>query len=124
MRRTDARDDRARERRHRLAAMHERFPARILDKHSTGGVGDNVSTGARPDAIAACGAYRPDDRRARPSSPTTGGTLGKKLEAIPGYASQRPTVASVSSRAAPAEAGCAIIGQTDELAPADRRPRR
>ena len=90
------------------------LPGPVLDKHSTGGVGDNVSLILAP-AVAACGGYVP--MISGRGLGHTGGTLDK-LESIPGY------------DAAPSEdifmrvvkdAGCAIIGQTKELAPADRR---
>jgi thymidine phosphorylase len=86
----------------------------VLDKHSTGGIGDNVSLVLAP-ALAACGAYVP--MISGRGLGHTGGTLDK-LDAIPGYASQ-PDVGRF--RRAVAAAGCAIIGQTADLAPADRR---
>jgi thymidine phosphorylase len=86
----------------------------VLDKHSTGGVGDKTSLMVAP-ILAACGALVP--MIAGRGLGHTGGTLDK-LDAIPGYLS-RPGLDRF--RLAVAEAGCAIIGQTDELAPADRR---
>jgi thymidine phosphorylase len=86
----------------------------ILDKHSTGGVGDNVSLMLAP-MLAACGAYVP--MISGRGLGHTGGTLDK-LDSIPGYASQ-PDLALF--KRVVKEAGCAIIGQTAELAPADRR---
>jgi thymidine phosphorylase len=86
----------------------------VLDKHSTGGVGDKVSLMLAP-ILAACGAAVP--MISGRGLGHTGGTLDK-LDAIPGYDSQ-PDMARL--RRAVAEAGCAIIGQTRELAPADRR---
>jgi thymidine phosphorylase len=86
----------------------------ILDKHSTGGVGDNVSVMLAP-MLAACGAFVP--MISGRGLGHTGGTLDK-LDSIPGYVSQ-PDLARF--RAVVAEAGCAIIGQTADLAPADRR---
>ncbi len=86
----------------------------VVDKHSTGGVGDNVSLMLAP-ALAACGAWVP--MISGRGLGHTGGTLDK-LDAIPGYISQ-PDAARF--RAAVAQAGCAIIGQTDDIAPADRR---
>lgn len=85
----------------------------ILDKHSTGGVGDNVSLILAP-AVAACGAYVP--MIAGRGLGHTGGTLDK-LDSIPGYVSQPERG---RFRRAVAEARAAIIGQTDDLAPADR----
>ncbi len=86
----------------------------ILDKHSTGGVGDNVSLMLAP-MLAACGAYVP--MISGRGLGHTGGTLDK-LDSIPGYASQ-PDL-DLFKRVVK-EAGCAIIGQTADLAPADRR---
>jgi thymidine phosphorylase len=86
----------------------------ILDKHSTGGVGDNVSLMLAP-MLAASGAFVP--MISGRSLGHTGGTLDK-LDSIPGYVSQ-PDLALF--RRVVKEAGCAIIGQTADLAPADRR---
>ncbi|WP_421579241.1 thymidine phosphorylase [Shinella sp. M31] len=86
----------------------------IADKHSTGGVGDNVSLMLAPIA-AACGLAVP--MISGRGLGHTGGTLDK-LESIPGYTIMpsadlfRRTVKNV---------GCAIIGQTTALAPADKR---
>ncbi|MFC5445006.1 thymidine phosphorylase [Rhizobium halophytocola] len=88
--------------------------APIADKHSTGGIGDNVSLMLAP-IVAACGLAVP--MISGRGLGHTGGTLDK-LQAIPGYEVMpdaqtfRRTVANV---------GCAIIGQTGDLAPADRR---
>ncbi|TIP06524.1 MAG: thymidine phosphorylase [Mesorhizobium sp.] len=90
------------------------LPGPVTDKHSTGGVGDNVSLMLAP-IVAACGAYVP--MISGRGLGHTGGTLDK-MDAIPGYASQ-PDVALL--RKAVLETGCAIIGQTADLAPADRR---
>ena len=86
----------------------------IVDKHSTGGVGDNVSLILAP-IIAACGAFVP--MISGRGLGHTGGTLDK-MEAIPGYQAQ-PDEALF--RRVVKQAGCAIIGQTDGLAPADKR---
>lgn len=86
----------------------------VLDKHSTGGVGDKVSLLLAP-ILAACGAAVP--MISGRGLGHTGGTLDK-LEAVPGY----DTAPDLDRfRRAVAEAGCAIIGQTADLAPADRR---
>jgi thymidine phosphorylase len=90
------------------------LPGPVVDKHSTGGVGDNVSLMLAP-MLAACGAYVP--MISGRGLGHTGGTLDK-LDAIPGYVSQ-PDIAAF--RRVVAEVGCAIIGQTADLAPADRR---
>lgn len=86
----------------------------IADKHSTGGVGDNVSLMLAP-IVAACGLAVP--MISGRGLGHTGGTLDK-LESIPGYDIQ-PS-ASVFRRTVD-EIGCAIIGQTANLAPADKR---
>ena len=86
----------------------------VLDKHSTGGVGDKVSLLLAP-VVAACGGAVP--MISGRGLGHTGGTLDK-LESIPGYAT---TPDPAQFRAAVAGAGCAIVGQTAELAPADRR---
>ena len=86
----------------------------VVDKHSTGGVGDKVSLMLAP-IVAACGGYVP--MISGRGLGHTGGTLDK-LESIPGY-NGAPNNAKF--RALVQEVGCAIIGQTDKLAPADQR---
>ncbi len=86
----------------------------VGDKHSTGGVGDNVSLMLAPVA-AACGLAVP--MISGRGLGHTGGTLDK-LESIPGY---RIMPDEALFRKTVAEAGCAIIGQTAALAPADKR---
>ena len=86
----------------------------VLDKHSTGGIGDNVSLMLAP-AWAACGAVVP--MISGRGLGHTGGTLDK-LSALTGY-NVAPEPALL--RRVVAEVGCAIIGQTGDLAPADRR---
>lgn len=90
------------------------LPGPVADKHSTGGVGDNVSLMLAP-ALAACGAYVP--MISGRGLGHTGGTLDK-LSAIPGYDIQPSTE---HFRKVVREVGCAIIGQTTSLAPADKR---
>ncbi|MDE2449235.1 MAG: thymidine phosphorylase [Gammaproteobacteria bacterium] len=86
----------------------------VIDKHSTGGIGDKVSFLLAPIA-AACGCFVP--MISGRGLGHTGGTLDK-LDAVPGYRSM-PTVEEF--RRVVGSVGCAIIGQTDDLAPADRR---
>jgi len=90
------------------------LPGPALDKHSTGGVGDKVSLILGP-IIAACGGAVP--MISGRGLGHTGGTLDK-LDSIPGYATQ-PDLDLF--RKVVQEAGCAIIGQTADLAPADGR---
>jgi thymidine phosphorylase len=90
------------------------LPGPALDKHSTGGVGDTVSLMLAP-AIAASGGYVP--MISGRGLGHTGGTLDK-LDAIPGY-NARPDNALFGKVVR--QAGCAIIGQTGDLAPADRK---
>ncbi|HLG87389.1 MAG TPA: thymidine phosphorylase, partial [Alphaproteobacteria bacterium] len=85
----------------------------VLDKHSTGGVGDKVSLILAPIA-AACGGFVP--MLSGRGLGHTGGTLDK-LSAIPGYATQ-PDIPTL--RRVVAEVGCAVVGATADLAPADR----
>lgn len=84
----------------------------IADKHSTGGIGDNVSLMLAPIA-AACGLAVP--MISGRGLGHTGGTLDK-LESIPGYGI---TPDATLFRKVVKDAGCAIIGQTGALAPAD-----
>lgn len=90
------------------------LPGPIVDKHSSGGVGDKVSLVLAP-MLAACGAVVP--MISGRGLGHTGGTLDK-LDAIPGYVS---TPDNAKFGAVLREVGCAIIGQTSDLAPADRR---
>src|SRR4051795_1053773 len=85
-----------------------------VDKHSTGGVGDKTSLILAPLA-AACGAYVP--MMSGRGLGHTGGTLDK-LESIPGF---RTALSLDELRAALGAVGCALIGQTAEIAPADRK---
>ncbi|MEW9307975.1 thymidine phosphorylase [Labrys neptuniae] len=89
------------------------LPGPVVDKHSTGGVGDNVSLMLGP-LVAACGGFVP--MISGRGLGHTGGTLDK-LDSVPGYATQ-PDLDLF--RRAVREAGTAIIGQTADLAPADK----
>lgn len=86
----------------------------VVDKHSTGGVGDKVSFLLAPIA-AACGCHVP--MVSGRGLGHTGGTTDK-IESIPGY-NATPDFALFQRIVR--DTGCAIIGQTEELAPADRR---
>jgi len=85
-----------------------------VDKHSTGGVGDKVSICLAP-IVAACGVHVP--MVSGRGLGHTGGTLDK-LEAIPGF-SVDTTVKRFVRQVR--EIGCALIGQTSDIAPADKR---
>src|SRR5215211_2320441 len=85
-----------------------------IDKHSTGGVGDKVSIVLAP-LIASLGVAVP--MMSGRGLGHTGGTLDK-LESIPGF---ETALTLDRARAQLAEIGCALIGQTDEIAPADRK---
>jgi pyrimidine-nucleoside phosphorylase len=85
-----------------------------VDKHSTGGVGDKTSLILAPLAVA-CGAIVP--MMSGRGLGHTGGTLDK-LESIPGF---RTALSLDELRAAIRSIGCALIGQTAEIAPADKR---
>ena len=90
------------------------LPGPVVDKHSTGGVGDCVSLLLAP-ALAACGAYVP--MISGRGLGHTGGTLDK-LEAIPGF---RTGVSEAALRAQVGEMRCAIVAASAEIAPADKR---
>ncbi len=90
------------------------FGPAVVDKHSTGGVGDKISLIAAPMAAAA-GAIVP--MMSGRGLGHTGGTLDK-LDAIPGF---RTRLSLAEARRTLGRTGCVLIGQTDELAPADRR---
>ena len=86
----------------------------VIDKHSTGGIGDCVSLVLAP-ALAACGAYVP--MISGRGLGHTGGTLDK-LEAIPGL---QTTQSEARLRDIVARVGCAIVSASADMAPADRR---
>lgn len=90
------------------------FSGPILDKHSTGGVGDKVSLMLAP-IVAACGGIVP--MISGRGLGHTGGTLDK-LEALPGYTVDPPRQTLLATLRG---CGCAIVGASAELAPADRR---
>lgn len=90
------------------------MPGPVLDKHSTGGVGDCVSLVLAP-ALAACGVYVP--MISGRGLGHTGGTLDK-MEAIPGLVTG---VSEDRFRAIVGEVGCAIVSASADLAPADKR---
>jgi thymidine phosphorylase len=94
--------------------LHWDLPGPALDKHSSGGVGDNVSLMLAP-MVAACGGYVP--MISGRGLGHTGGTLDK-LDSIPGYRTQPEN--ALFARVV-REVGCAVIGQTADLAPADKR---
>ena len=90
------------------------MPGPVLDKHSTGGIGDCVSLLLAP-ALAACGAYVP--MISGRGLGHTGGTLDK-LEAIPGF---RTGLSESQLRTQLRKIGCAIVSASAEIAPSDRR---
>ncbi|ELB2893104.1 thymidine phosphorylase [Vibrio alginolyticus] len=93
---------------------HMNFGGPIVDKHSTGGVGDVTSLMLGP-MVAACGGFVP--MISGRGLGHTGGTLDK-LESIPGY---NITPSNDVFGQVTKDAGVAIIGQTGDLAPADKR---
>ncbi|MEX0846368.1 MAG: thymidine phosphorylase, partial [Ilumatobacteraceae bacterium] len=90
------------------------LPGPVLDKHSTGGVGDTVSLMLAP-MVAACGGYVP--MISGRGLGHTGGTYDK-FESVPGY---RATPSLAEFQRVVGKVGCAVIGQTPDLAPADKR---
>jgi pyrimidine-nucleoside phosphorylase len=84
------------------------------DKHSTGGIGDKVSLLLAP-MVASCGVAVP--MMSGRGLGHTGGTLDK-LESIPGF---RTALTLQETRAQVERIGCAMLGQTPEIAPADKR---
>lgn len=94
--------------------LHWDLPGPVLDKHSTGGLGDATSLIVAP-ILAALGAYAPF--LSGRGLGHTGGTLDK-LEAVPGVATE---VSGDALRRILADAGCAVVGATGDIAPADKR---
>ncbi|MEZ5796932.1 MAG: thymidine phosphorylase [Paracoccaceae bacterium] len=90
------------------------LPGPVVDKHSTGGIGDCVSLLLAP-ALACCGAHVP--MISGRGLGHTGGTLDK-LEAIPGF---RTGLTEAAFRAQVGDLGCAIVAASADLAPADKR---
>ena len=90
------------------------LPGPVVDKHSTGGIGDCISLLLAP-ALAVCGAYVP--MISGRGLGHTGGTLDK-LEAIPGF---RTGLDEPAMRAQVRDLGCAIVAASADLAPADKR---
>ena len=89
-------------------------PGLNVDKHSTGGVGDKTSLILAP-IVAACGV--PVPMMSGRGLGHTGGTLDK-LESIPGF---RVRLSLEEMKAALAKTGCSMIGQTEQIAPADKK---
>ncbi|MSO95232.1 MAG: thymidine phosphorylase [Thermoleophilia bacterium] len=87
---------------------------KVVDKHSTGGVGDTTSVAVGP-IVAACGV--PFGKMSGRGLGHTGGTLDK-LEAIPGFRVELTTEEMVAQLR---EVGMAIVGQTERLVPADKK---
>lgn len=94
--------------------LHWDLPGPVIDKHSTGGVGDCVSLLLAP-ALAECGGFVP--MISGRGLGHTGGTLDK-IESIPGVSA---TVTQESLGEIVARVGCAIVGATARIAPADKR---
>ena len=94
--------------------LHWDLPGPVVDKHSTGGVGDSISLLLAP-ALACCGVYVP--MVSGRGLGHTGGTLDK-LESIPGFTVD---TGEPRLRALMREVGCAIVSASGRIAPADRR---
>ena len=96
------------------SVLHWDLPGPVVDKHSTGGVGDPISLILGP-AVAALGAYMP--MISGRGLGHTGGTLDK-LESIPGLTTE---LDSATFKDVVSATGCALVSASKDIAPADRR---